>query len=799
MNIPDPRHAAATAPVAPPAGPQWGGQAPSVIDPALIAHIANAFFNATPGQMPDPQALANFTATQERPAPPPTSVPGAIGAAAALPGTSVPGAQSVPFTTQIPVSLPDTARAPAQHIPAAGLASGITGVPAGAAAPPASSAAVPGPSPEQGQQPTTGLLDGGSLSALPQTLGPLTALVPPTLPAGFSQALPGASALPPEALYFLDGGGTSVAPTLPATVPGSPSAAVAASRTSLPGLGNGGGASAAPTLPATVPSTPSAAAAVPGTSLPGVGTDLVMPRETLPSGAPGVAGAPAAHIEQSPTYGKSFPTEAELRPQELSGLSALPTATFPSGFSHESVPASSGTLNYFVNEAQAAATPGKTPVAAVESPRAAAVSAFQPALSPDLISGTRAFDAHAIKRDFPILHQQVHGKPLIWLDNAATTQKPQAVIDRISLYYENENSNVHRAAHALAARATDAYEAAREKVAWFLGAGSLNDIVFTRGATEAINLVAQAWGRRNVRQGDEIVITWLEHHANIVPWQMLCADTGAILRVAPVDDSGQVLLDEYTKLLGPKTRIVALPQVSNALGTVTPAQEMVAIAHRHGAVVLVDGAQAVSHMPVNVQALDADFYAFSGHKMFGPTGIGALYGKPEVLAAMPPWQGGGSMIACVSFEKTTYQGPPARFEAGTPNIGDAAGLGAAIDYLNRIGMGNIAAYEHELLGYATQGLLGVPGLKIIGTAKEKAAVISFVLDEWRAEDVGAALDRKGIAVRAGHHCAQPILRRFGVEATVRPSLALYNTPEDIDALVAALHRMQSQKTYRKVS
>jgi cysteine desulfurase / selenocysteine lyase len=761
MNIPDPRHAAATAPVAPPAGPQWGGQAPSVIDPALIAHIANAFFNASPGQMPDPAALANFAATQERPPAPPTSIPGATGAAAALPGTSVPGAQSVPFATQVPVSLLDTARAPAQHIPAAGLASGITGVPAGAAAPPVSPAAVPGPSPEKGQQPTTGFLDGASLSALPQRLGPITALVPSTVPAGFSQALPGASALPPEALYFLGGSGTSIAPTLPATVPGSPSAAAA-----------------------------------PGTSLPGAGADLALPRETLPSGAPGVAGAPASPIEQSPAYGKSFPTEAELRPQELAGLSALPSATFPSGFSHESVPASSGTLNYFVNEAQAAAAPGAASTGLVESPRAPAVPAFQPALSPDLISGTRAFDAHAIKRDFPILHQQVHGKPLIWLDNAATTQKPQAVIDRISLYYENENSNVHRAAHALAARATDAYEAAREKVARFLGAGSLNDIVFTRGATEAINLVAQAWGRRNVRQGDEIVITWLEHHANIVPWQMLCADTGAVLRVAPVDDSGQVLLDEYTKLLGPKTRIVALPQVSNALGTVTPAQEMVAIAHRHGAVALVDGAQAVSHMPVNVQALDADFYAFSGHKMFGPTGIGALYGKPEVLAAMPPWQGGGSMIACVSFEKTTYQGPPTRFEAGTPNIGDAAGLGAAIDYLNRIGMGNIAAYEHELLGYATQGLLGVPGLKIIGTAKEKAAVISFVLDEWRAEDVGAALDREGIAVRAGHHCAQPILRRFGVEATVRPSLALYNTPEDIDALVAALHRIQSQKTYR---
>jgi cysteine desulfurase / selenocysteine lyase len=456
MNIPDPRHAAATAPVAAPAGPQWGGQAPSVIDPGLIAHLANSFFNASPGQIPDPQALANFAATQERPPAPPTSMPGAIGAAAALPGTSVPGAQSVPFTTQIPVSLHDTARAPAQHIPAAGLASGITGVPTGAAAPPVSPAAVPGPSPEKGQQPTTGFLDETSLRGLPQALGPMTALVPPAVPADFSQALPGASALPAEALYFLDGGGTS----------------------------------AAPTLPATVPSSASAAAAAPATSLPGVGADLVMPRETLPSGAPGIAGAPAPNINQSPTYGKSFPTEAELRPQELAGLSALPSATFPSGFSHESLPvafpASSGELNYFVNEAIAASTPATAPDAAVESRGLTTTEpGIEPALTPDLISGARAFDAHAIKRDFPILHQQVHGKPLIWLDNAATTQKPQAVIDRVSLFYENENSNTHRGAHALAARATDAYEAAREKVRRFLGAGSPNDIVFTGGATEA--------------------------------------------------------------------------------------------------------------------------------------------------------------------------------------------------------------------------------------------------------------------------------------------------------------------------
>ncbi|MGQ0444030.1 MAG: family 2A encapsulin nanocompartment cargo protein cysteine desulfurase [Beijerinckiaceae bacterium] len=766
MNIPDPRHAAATAPIAAPAGPQWGGQAPSVIDPGLIAHLANSFFNASPGQMADPQALANFAATQERPAAPPTSVPGAMGAAAALPGTSVPGAQSVPFTTPIPVFLLDTVRAPAQHIPAAGLASGITGLPAGAAALQASPMAVSGPSAEKGQQASLGYLGEAELRTLPQTLGPLTALVAPAVPAEL-HGFPWASALPAEAYYFLDGGS----------------------------------AAAAPALPSAVPSSPSGAAPAPAASLPGLQSDLGRPRETIPSGIPGIADAPAPHIEQSPTYGKSFPTEAELRPQELSGLNAFPSTTFPAGFSHEAVstgfPTSSGELNYFVNEALAGSAPATASATAVETRGLTPVAPkLEPALAPGLISGTRAFDAYAIKRDFPILHRQVHGKPLIWLDNAATTQKPQAVIDRLSLYYENENSNIHRGAHALAARATDAYEAAREKVRRFLGAGSPNEIVFARGATEAINLVAQAWGRRNVREGDEIVITWLEHHANIVPWQMLCADMGAILRVAPVDDRGQVILEEYTKLLSPKTRLVSLPQVSNALGTVTPAQEMVAIAHRHGACVLVDGAQAVSHMPVNVQALDCDFYVFSGHKVFGPTGIGVLHGKPEVLAAMPPWQGGGNMIADVTFEKTVYQAPPLRFEAGTGNIADAAGLGAAIDYLDRIGMANIAAYEHGLLNYATQGLLGVPGLTIIGTAREKAGVISFVLDGCRSEDVGAALDREGIAVRAGHHCAQPILRRFGLETTVRPSLALYNTNEDIDALVAALHKIQSQKSYR---
>ncbi|EPY02627.1 family 2A encapsulin nanocompartment cargo protein cysteine desulfurase [Magnetospirillum fulvum] len=403
-------------------------------------------------------------------------------------------------------------------------------------------------------------------------------------------------------------------------------------------------------------------------------------------------------------------------------------------------------------------------------------------------SGVRAFDAAAIRRDFPILSEQVHGKRLIWLDNAATTQKPRAVIERLDRYYEHENSNIHRAAHALAARSTDAYEAAREKVRRFLGAGSVEEIVFVRGATEAINLVAKAWGGRNLREGDEIVVSWLEHHANIVPWQQLCARTGAKLKVAPVDDHGQVILEEYERLFTDRTKIASFTQVSNALGTVTPAAEMVAIAHRHGALALVDGAQAVSHMPVDVQALGCDFYVFSGHKVFGPTGIGVLYGRKDVLDAMPPWQGGGNMIADVTFEKTVYQPAPARFEAGTGNIADAVGLGAAIDYLDGIGMANIAAWEHELLGYATAGLRSIPGLRLIGTAAEKAGVLSFVIDGCPPIEIGKALDREGIAVRAGHHCAQPILRRFGIEATVRPSLALYNTREDIDALVDALRR-----------
>jgi cysteine desulfurase/selenocysteine lyase len=419
-------------------------------------------------------------------------------------------------------------------------------------------------------------------------------------------------------------------------------------------------------------------------------------------------------------------------------------------------------------------------VPVVEPLRAEAVSI------PDLGLSSRPFEIGEIRRDFPILNERVNGHPLVWLDNAATTQKPQAVIDRLNYFYTHENSNVHRAAHELAARATDAYEGARAKVRRFLNASNVREIIFVRGATEGINLVAQSWGRQNIQKDDEIVITWLEHHANIVPWQMLAKEKGARIKVAPVDDSGQILLDEYAKLLGPRTRIVAFAQVSNALGTVTPARKMIELAHRVGAKVLLDGAQAVSHMQADMQSLDCDFYVFSGHKVFAPTGIGAVYGKLDILEHTPPWQGGGSMISDVTFEKTVYSEPPQRFEAGTGSIADAVGLGAAIDYIERIGMYNISRYEHDLLKYAIEALQTVPGLHLIGTAKEKTSVLSFVIDGFRNEDVGTALNAAGIAVRAGHHCAQPIMRRFGLESSVRASLALYNTREDVDALVAAL-------------
>ena len=400
------------------------------------------------------------------------------------------------------------------------------------------------------------------------------------------------------------------------------------------------------------------------------------------------------------------------------------------------------------------------------------------------------FDAALVKKDFPILKETVNGKPLVWFDNAATTQKPQSVIDRIGYFYEHENSNIHRAAHELAARASDAYEAAREKVKAFLNASSVNEIVFVRGATEGINLVASTWGEQNLNSGDEIIVSNLEHHANIVPWKRLVDKKGLKLRVIPVDDDGQILLDEYAKLLNSKTRLVAFTQVSNALGTVTPAKKIVEMAHAAGAKVLIDGAQSVSHMKVDVQHLNPDWLVFSGHKLFGPTGIGALYGKEDLLNEMQPYQSGGNMIQDVTFDEIKYHKAPNRFEAGTGNIADAIGLGAAIDYVTKLGIEAIGQYEHYLLEYATRLLKEIPGVRLIGTAKDKASVLSFNLQGYSNDQVGQALNKEGVAVRTGHHCAQPILRRMGVETTVRPSLAFYNTTEDVDTFIKTVWELK---------
>jgi cysteine desulfurase/selenocysteine lyase len=397
------------------------------------------------------------------------------------------------------------------------------------------------------------------------------------------------------------------------------------------------------------------------------------------------------------------------------------------------------------------------------------------------------FDINRIRADFPILNERVSGgKQLIWLDNGATTQKPRQVIKRVSYYYEHENSNVHRGAHELAARSTAAYEAARQTTANFLGAPSKDNIVFVRGTTEGINLVANSYVKPLLSPGDEIILTLLEHHANIVPWQLIAQETGALIKVAPVDRTGQIILSEHPHLFTPRTKFVSITHVSNALGTITPVHEMVQIAHRYGVKILVDGAQSVAHTPLNVSELDADFFVFSGHKIFAPTGIGAVYGKTDVLEEGKPYQGGGNMIKDVTFERTVYNPPPSKFEAGTGNIADAVGLGAALDYVTGIGLPAISTYEHELLDYATRELSRINGLRLIGTAKEKASVLSFILDGVSVEEVGKHLSSHGIAVRAGHHCAQPILRYFGLEATVRPTIAFYNTAGEIDKLVSAV-------------
>ncbi len=516
-----------------------------------------------------------------------------------------------------------------------------------------------------------------------------------------------------------------------------------------------------------VPSSVAGSGVSPSAVNQGNSVDLKDPQTSLPD--PHFAGT--GHVPSSVAGSGISPSYTGAPANGAGAKSSIPGA---SQIAPDQLPFSNDPGFYFLNQ--------KSPFVHARQPQPTNAALASP-----------PYDVNQARRDFPILHQHVNGRPLVWLDNAATTQKPQSVIDRISHYYRHDNSNIHRAAHELAARSTDAYEGAREKVKGFLNAASANEIVFVRGATEAINLVAKSWGHQVLQPGDEIIVTHLEHHANIVPWQQLAAAKGLKLKVVPVDDDGQVILNEYSKLLSNKTKLVSFTQVSNALGTITPAIKMVEMAHAVGAKALVDGAQAVSHMPVDVRALDADWYVFSGHKVFGPTGIGILYGKEDLLNATDPWQGGGNMIRDVTFEHTTYHNAPGRFEAGTGNIADAIGLGAAIDYVTGIGMHLISQYEHYLLQYATRLLLDVPGLRLIGTAPDKAGVLSFILDGYRTEDVGSALNSNGIAVRSGHHCAQPILRRFGQETTVRPSLALYNTCADIDALVAVLHRLKANR------
>jgi len=790
-------------------------------DPAVIARLANEFFAALPTAMAPPSlGLSPASAREAGAIPavaPPAAVPDFPREMFSFP--AVPNSGSVPGVPQAPSSPPTGALTEADFRAIVASLSGATPlVPQVSAAAPA----IPGSSSSvDGEK-------GGPWAAAPQIPPaaemysfpgvPAMPVSPPTAPPSGAD-LAAVSSAPAVAGESAGGGRAdpwASAPNFPgptevfsfprvpgASVPAVPE--VVASQPNLPEIQSVPGAIPAvpPAAPITNPpqSTQSIPKSAPPLTIPetaAASSDLektahLATAPKFPSiselfsfpGVPGVQSPPGAPVLPS-SIPTEAPTETDLRaPMSApAGASASPSQVF--GIRQPAIPGSSVNTSDTARAAQGNSLPQ-----GVESFQ------FRPDLEPaNLGVAKRPLDPRLIRQDFPIFQERVQGRPLIWLDNAATTQKPNAVIDRVSYFYRHENSNIHRAAHTLAARATDAYESAREKTRRFLNASSAREIVFVRGTTEGINLVAKSWGHRNVQKDDEVLITWLEHHANIVPWQQLCSEKGARLRVAPVNDRGEVILEDYEKLLSPRTRIVSFSHVSNALGTITPAREMVEMAHRHGARVLVDGAQAVSHMRTDVQALDCDFYVFSGHKIFAPTGIGVVYGKADLLDTMPPWQGGGNMIVDVTFEKTTYNVAPARFEAGTGNIADAVGLGAALDYVEQIGMESIAAYEHELLNYATAGLLTVPGLKLIGTAREKAGVLSFVLDDVRTEDVGVALNQEGIAVRAGHHCAQPILRRMGVESTVRPSLALYNTYEDVNTLVAALLRIQAGRGHR---
>lgn len=556
-------------------------------------------------------------------------------------------------------------------------------------------------------------------------------------------------------------------------------------------------------LPDTLPATPAA----PSPDTAGIARQLLdrarqesgAPAPPLPSAAPGLDTDTGLEL-----VNRAFDALRLSAAPGSSGATAAATAIAPEAFplshhadslvhqqTYRSAAGSHGDLKGFVRNTQSCRHDlwhGTGNHGAFADPFAHLLAASLPRQGK--LAGSPVFNLAAIRRDFPILQQKVHGLPLVWFDNAATTQKPRQVIDGLKRFYEEDNSNIHRGAHTLAARATDAFEGARDKIRDYLNAGSSEEIIFVRGTTEGINLVAHAYGQRFLQPGDEILLSELEHHANIVPWQIVARERGAVLKVIPVNDRGEIRLEEYQRLLTPRTRIVGLAHANNSLGTVLPIAEMTHLAKRNGSHVLIDGAQSVAHLPVDVQALGVDFFVFSGHKIFGPTGIGAVYGRQELLQELPPWQGGGNMIKDVTFEETIYSDVPARFEAGTPNVADAYGLGLALDYVSRIGLGNIAAHEHRLLEYATEKLRSVNGLHLIGNARDKVAVTSFVLKDRAVTEVGNHLDRHGIAVRAGHHCAQPSLRRFGLEATVRPSYSFYNTFDEIDRLVAALQQLR---------
>jgi cysteine desulfurase/selenocysteine lyase len=610
--------------------------------------------------------------------------------------------------------------------------------------------------------------ESGELAQIARPLTPPAAALPSLTTPTATSPSPGGLSVPRPSLSAaaLPSGGQAIAPV--ALPSGDALTAALSPPTHIAALALPTGPVEYAATPYFLPSTPPASTSLPTTSWPAAPVDAEATTAGPPFLAPLVTARPGAgdsagllpHPVPAPSAQKVASLDWALPRPPADGAAPAPQPTVPAQALH-AVPAAPG---------------------AAEAPRPS-----ETRLSHE------PFDVIAVRRDFPILQERVHGRPLVWLDNAATTQKPRAVIDRLVQYYEHEYSNVHRGAHTLAARSTDAYENARETVARFLGAATPREIVFVRGTTEAVNLVANSWGRRFLTEGDEIVLTTLEHHSNIVPWQFLAETHGVVLRVVPVTDRGEVLLSDFSKTLSPRTRFVSITHVSNALGTVLPVGEMIQVAHRHGARVLVDGAQAVSHFAVNVQAIDADFYTLSSHKLFGPSAAGVLYGKLALLDEMPPWQGGGNMIERVTFERSSFMPPPMRFEAGTATLAPAIGLGAAIEYLERIGMPNITRHEHELLQHATEALSAIRGVRLIGTAPEKAGVVSFLADGIGVEEMGGILDQEGIAVRAGHHCAQPTMDRFGLTGTVRPSFALYNTHEEVELLARTVRQAIQQR------